>query len=339
MASTIHDVARHLGISRSTVSYALSGKRPVSAEMKRRIDAAIKELGYWPSATAQALATARTNTVALLAPMADNATPDVVLQYVNGVVQALRRHGYDTLLVAGDEAFNSLERLTRSKQADGFVLLDVEEDDPRLEGLRKAGMPSVLIGMPTAGDDFDRVDLDWEMAGSLLVSQVSGLGHREVCLVGAPEEAHALHMTYAVRFLEGAMNAAADRGVELSVIASSIDPLETSSRVRAELARRPGTSAFIIQHETSVISLRAALSTLNLTIPEDVSVAGITSKTVGAQLMYPVTGIENPSDAVTARAVDLLINRLQSSSSPPTPVTELIPPTLTDRGTTAPTAG
>ena len=127
--TNIGDVARHLGVSRSTVSYALSGKRPVSTEMKARIDAAIRELDYWPSAAGLSLATSRRNIIGLLAPLGENATPSVALQFVDGVARSSRTHGFDTLLVTGREAFEGVERLVRAGVVDGLVALDVGQGD------------------------------------------------------------------------------------------------------------------------------------------------------------------------------------------------------------------
>ena len=50
--ATIADVARRAGVSMSTVSYALSGVRPVSEATRRRIEAAMKELDFTPNAVA-----------------------------------------------------------------------------------------------------------------------------------------------------------------------------------------------------------------------------------------------------------------------------------------------
>ena len=64
----IGEIARRAGVSRSTVSYALSGKRPVSEDTRRRIQQVVDELGYQPSASARALANGRTSTIGKGAP-------------------------------------------------------------------------------------------------------------------------------------------------------------------------------------------------------------------------------------------------------------------------------
>ena len=67
--ATISDVARAAGVSASTVSYAISGMRPISEETRRRIFASMEDLGYQPHAMARGLASKRSRILALLYPM------------------------------------------------------------------------------------------------------------------------------------------------------------------------------------------------------------------------------------------------------------------------------
>ncbi|WP_231980491.1 LacI family DNA-binding transcriptional regulator [Tessaracoccus coleopterorum] len=69
--ATITDVARQAGVSVSTVSYALSGARPIRPATKARIEAAMAELGYQPNASARSLASRKTSVLAMLYPDAD----------------------------------------------------------------------------------------------------------------------------------------------------------------------------------------------------------------------------------------------------------------------------
>ncbi len=332
--ANIGDVAKLLGVSRSTVSYALSGKRSVSTEMKERVQAAIRELDYYPSAAGRALATARTQTIALLAPMAENATPEVALQFVNGVAQAARSFGYDVLLVTGKESFDSVERLVRGKQVDGFVVLDVEEADPRVSALQAAGAACTLVGMPAGVKDLDRVDLDWERAGALLVEQIARAGHREFCLVGAPTVAHELGMTYAMRFISGVRTAAADAGMIWTDVAASNDFVETTRIISATLERNPLVTAFLVQHEAAVAPLLAAVNAAGKTVPDDCSVVGISIDKLGPNFAPPISGVINPSAEITRTAVEMLVERLESPDLGPRAL--LLPPDCRDLATVAP---
>ena len=96
----ITDVARQAGVSPSTVSYALSGKRPISEETRRRVETAARELGYRPHAGARALASSRSKVLALVVPLRAGIHVPVVMQFVGSVVTAARRHDHDVLLLS-----------------------------------------------------------------------------------------------------------------------------------------------------------------------------------------------------------------------------------------------
>lgn len=334
MVSNIGDVAKLLGVSRSTVSYALSGKRTISSEMKERVDAAIRELDYYPSAAGRALATARTQTIALLAPLAANATTEVALQFVNGVVQAARSFGYDVLLVTGQEAFDSVERLVRGKQVDGFIVLDVEESDPRVRALQDSGAACALVGMPASVGDLDRVDLDWEKAGSRLVEQLARVGHRSICLIGVPSVAHELGMTYAKRFRIGVIETAAGAGITWVEVPAANDFVETARTVGAVLTANPEVTAFVVQHEAAVAPLFAALNAAGRQVPRDYSVVGIAIDKLGANFAPPVSGVVNPSAEITRVAVAMLVERLEQPELEARAL--LIQPACQDLATVAP---
>lgn len=330
---TINDVAKELGVSRSTVSYALSGKRPISAEMKERVHAVIREMEFWPSAAGRALATSSSRIIALLAPMAANATHEVALQFIYGVVQASRASGYDILLVTDDEAFHCVQRLVRARQVDGFIVLDVAEFDPRTVALEEAGAFATLIGMPDGGHGLDRIDVDWAGAGSLLVTHLVDLGHRSLCLLGAPEAAHQLGMTYALRFGTGARGAAVKARVRWLEMATGHDFLQTAQEVEMVLAKHPEVTAFVVQHEAAVAPLLSALNRMGGQVPGDYSVAGISMDKLGPNFAPPVSGVRNPSVDITRAAVTLLLDRLEHPDREPQSL--LIAPEYVDHETTA----
>lgn len=330
----IGDVARELGVSRSTVSYALSGKRAVSADMRRRVEEAIAELDFVPSERARALAHSRSDTLALLLPMGPDATPSITLQFVHGAAQASQRRGRELLLVVGDEPVGDLDRLLRSDRTDGVIVLDVTEDDLRLSRVSAAGKPAVLLGWPSAATQIDCVDLDWEATGRLLVEHVAGLGHRVVGVLGVASAAFDRHLTYAERFRAGAQGAAVAGGVTLVDWAS---PAAVSGAVDALLALfadHPDITALVIQNEALMPHVHALAAHLGLRVPGDISVVGVGLDTLGSVMLRPVSGVDNPSARLTDAAVDMLATRIDAQAPLP-PRRLMVTPTFTDRGSTA----
>ena len=145
---TIADVARAAAVSPSTVSYALSGRRPISPETRARIEASIAELGYRPHAGARALASRHTKVLALVVPLRADLYLPVIMQFVASVATAARARDHDVLLLTKDEGTAGLERVAGSAMVDAFIVMDVEGKDARLPVLRGLPQPAVLIGLP-----------------------------------------------------------------------------------------------------------------------------------------------------------------------------------------------
>ena len=93
--TTMADVARHAGVSASTVSYAISGKRPIAQETRDRIEQAIAELGFAPNAGARALASSQTHVLGLFVQFLPDEFSPAMLQYVLPISDAARAAGYD----------------------------------------------------------------------------------------------------------------------------------------------------------------------------------------------------------------------------------------------------
>src|SRR3954453_10600748 len=120
----IGEIARRAGVSRSTVSYPLSGKRTVSEETRRRIQAVIDELDYRPNAAARALKEGRTRTLGLVIPPASRRLTDMQLGFVASVVDAAARVDLDVLLSpSGGDHDRSFERIVSGRRGGGGVLV------------------------------------------------------------------------------------------------------------------------------------------------------------------------------------------------------------------------
>lgn len=199
----ITDVARRAGVSPSTVSYALSGKRPISDATRRRVQAAVRELGYRADGGGRSRSGARAKVLALAVPMRPGIHVPVVTQFAVSVVTAARARDHDVLLLTQGEGDEGIGRVTETGLADGVIVTDVQLQDARLPLLRSCSLPSVLIGVPAEADGLTCVDLDFRAAGELCVDHLAGLGHRAVALVGSPPEVYVRRTAFARRLVEG----------------------------------------------------------------------------------------------------------------------------------------
>src|SRR5699024_1656642 len=101
--ATMTDIAREAGVSLSTVSYALSGKRPISAETRERIQSAIARLEYHPAASARALALKRTSLIGVAVPQRKAVDAHVIMEFVSSFLAAAHERDFDILLVTAED--------------------------------------------------------------------------------------------------------------------------------------------------------------------------------------------------------------------------------------------
>lgn len=331
--ATIGDIARVAGVSRSTASYALSGKRSISPGVRQRVAEAARELGYTPNAGAKALATAQTMVLGLLARFHADEFAPAMLQYILGVSDTARELGYDILLVTEADGARALRRISASRMVDGVVLLNVAQHDDRLPILRAAPQPGALVGMPADCTGVDVFDLDFEGAGRLMVDHLHERGHRELILVSQPEHVVERGGAYVWRLLDAARERSAELGVRLhAVFGESAQPAVGRS-LTAMLDAHPEATGLLLNNEAAAAALPSVLTARGLRAPHDLSVIGRYSDEFARMFSLPFSSIESAPDRLGRLAVRRLVRRISAPAQRGEPyVVELIPPELVDRG-------
>jgi len=334
MAATINDVARVAGVSISTVSYALSGKRPIGEKTRQRIEQAIAELGYSPNAGARALAGRRTYILAVTEPLRPDTYTPAHMAFVLATATAARAFDYDVLLLTQEEATGGLQRVTSSRIVDGVIVLDVLAQDERAELVRSLGVPAALVGIPDDTEGLACVDLDFAAAAALAVDRLVDAGHRTIGLLGHPESIYERGSNFPLRFRDAFLAHAQDRGID----ARFAMPDRTIASVRAAMASLLGPAkdlTGLVMHSDDTIQMRAldVLREEGLSVPDDVSV-------ISAASTFDTSGFTPPLDVIPlipeescSRAVEFAIAQIDGG---PQPLVELIPPTYVERGSTAP---
>lgn len=330
---TLAEVAQHAGVSASTVSYVLSGKRSISVPTRERVEQSIKQLGYHPNAGARALASSRSNIIALMVPLRTDMYVPVMMEIAIAVATTARTHGYDVLLLTGEEGPAAVRRIAGSSLADAMILMDVELHDERLPLLRETDRAAVLIGLPAHTDGLTCVDLDFEATGALCVEHLAGLGHREVAVIGEAAAVYERHTGFAERTVDGVRAKAREAGVRVlhrPCEGGYPAMAQTLSRIFDE---RPGTTGFIVQNESAVEPLLNLLRQQGRAVPEDVSVVAICPEQVAAQASVRLTSVAIPAQEMGRRSVEQVVAKLSGRG---TDEVELLAPELTVRESTGP---
>ncbi|MEV8566587.1 LacI family DNA-binding transcriptional regulator [Streptomyces sp. NPDC051322] len=331
----INDVAQHAGVSPSTVSYALSGKRPISEDTRRRIEESIQILGYRPHAGARALAGNRSNVLALVVPLRSGIHVPIVMQFAVSVVTAAREYDNDVLLLTQEEGVDGIRRVADTALVDALIVMDIQLHDERLPLLRTLHRPAVLVGYPADPQGLTCIDLDFQAAAESCVDHLADLGHRTVALIGSPPEVYARETGFAHRVSQGFTAAAGRHGLTATSHPCAATPAAARELAAALVRQHPVPTAVVIHNEPLIQPLIDAFQALGHRVPQDLSVTAICPSETAEHTTIPVTSVTVPADEVGARAVELLMRKLNRT---PVPDTTLLPPQLTVRASTAPRA-
>jgi len=329
---TIVDVARAAGVAPSTVSYVISGKRRISTDTRRRVEQCIRDLGYHPNAGARALASSRTNVLALAVPLRADLNLSVIMQFVSSVVTAAREHDLDLLLLTKDDGPADLRRVASSAIADALIVMDVESADGRIPMLSALDRPSVLIGLPEQPNGLSCVDLDFTAAGSTCVHHLADLGHRHIALIGPSPAVYRRGTSFAHRFRHGYDCAAAERRIRATAHPCGHSYDAAIACLDQLFAENPNVTGIVVHNEAVLPDVLSGLSARGLRVPHDLSVVAVCPDNMADLGAISLTSVAIPAPEVSDLAVRMTIRQL---SDPPAPEVCLLPPRLTVRHSTA----
>lgn len=139
------------GVAQSTVSYVMSGNRPISQKTRDKVEKAMRELGYVPDAHARAMISNRSHIIGLLTETTETTQGAELFPILRAIRATAKEHGYDLILMSSTcttEDLADMRRLGKGNLVDAFIMLDIRHHDGRLKSAMKLGLPIVPYGDP-----------------------------------------------------------------------------------------------------------------------------------------------------------------------------------------------
>ena len=330
---SLKQLAQHLDLSVSTVSRALNGYTDISEETRERTLRAAKALGYSPNTLAKRLAEGRTGTVAVvLTPPFDEFIPPMFLAYLQGVDEALRARGMDTLVTMGEEPPDDLlafRRLVEGKRVDGFIFGRTSKADRRVRYLLKERVPFVAIGQSPGRWVFPFVDVDRYWAARKAVRLLTGLGHERIALVNTGGQ-----FVFSQRALSGYSDALTEAGLpsnEHYIVDAGFTDTSGYTAALKILTEEPRPTAFVGGNDLLAIGCMRALRAQGLVPGRDAAVVSCEDNQPARLVDPPLTALSAPAVEIGRLAVDLLIRAMAGEA--PEQLQHIVHPELVERGT------
>ena len=330
--ATIRDVAKRAGVTKPTVSRVLNDSAPVRPETRARVEAAIHELAYRPSAVARGLARGRLHMVAVVVPFVTH--PSVVGR-VRGMVNAFRESRipislYDVEL--RDDLDEHLAALTSHLRPEGVVVISLHPTPRQLERMREVGIAAVFVDAEAPG--WSSVAIDDLAGGELATGYLLDLGHRRIGFIGDPED-NAFGFTSSHLRREGYRRALEARGVAADSGLERTGPhgRQTAAALAEELLDSTETpTAIFAASDTQALGVLDAAARRGRAVPGDLSVIGFDD--IEAAEYAGLTTVRQPLARSGFEAAQLLQAQMRDPGREPARVE--LPLELVPRRTTAP---
>lgn len=336
--TTMRDVAAEVGVSVSTVSRALAGHRHVDEELRVRIEATARRLGYRPNAVARALRQTRSTVVGLVLPNIVNVTYATGAAVLQGVFQRL---GYSVALFMtnNDPASDRdcLERL-REQRVAGVVHVPCSAAGARALAHGADPIPVVELFRQSRSRRFDAVVADDQEGAFRVVSHLAALGHRRIGVITGDAG-----VSTTIRRQEGiarAFTAAGLRAGDCPVVYGDYSRRWGRRACEGLLAAPDPPTAIFATSTELVLGALLAAEIRGVRLPEDVSLAGLGNPDWYQVTRAPITAYSLPLEEMALAAAQLLLARItrlaRDAEGPPAPTLFTVSGQFFPRASTAP---
>lgn len=291
---TLDEVARLAGVSRSAASRAINRSGHASRTTREAVERAVLELGYVPNPTARALATQQSGAVMLAISHHD---PELFAdpfyaQIIVGVSTALERTDLVLMLALADSDLGRarLDRILRSRRADGIMLMGLHGDDPLYRLAGKLDLPVVYGGRPLDAEPAWYVDADNRGGARLAAEHLISIGRRRIATITGTPDTHV-----GTARLRGFQEALAVAGFDTSLVEHG-DFTEASGTAAMNrlLAAYPDLDAVFAASDNMAAGALRALKAAARSVPGDVAVVGFDDHVIARYTSPPLTTVAQP---------------------------------------------
>ena len=302
----ISDVAKMVGVSPTTISHALSGKRPVGEEMKQRIFDAVKLLDYRPNFFAGAIRQQRTMLVGVLVKDCVSSATTMLLETIE---HELSRHNYEILLgISGldVEKGRHLMKKFSSGMVDGVI--NMLPQISNTEAIQLCGSTPVITHLRCPESP---IYIDYEDGARQALDYLWGLGHRRIGLI-ASRTRHYLAVDpvlTAYRNFMAAHNVPPSPDLEFSG-----NDTTAEGRAITELLLNWNVTAVFAANDQMAVGAYQAAYARGMKLPEELSVIGYDDSPLATAVYPSLTTVQQPLREIARYTVEAFLNCLESGA-------------------------
>jgi LacI family transcriptional regulator len=312
-------IAQKLGVSKTTVHYALARKGRVSEAVRKKILRLAEEMGYRPNLLARSLRTKRTQTVGVIFSSLSSSFHAHLLEAID---QAAQRNSYNIFLACSyrdADKERELFELMLSKGVEGVIAAPTSNDQyyAMYNRLASDGVPIVFVDRNVPESHIDCVSVDNFVGGRLAAEHLLSTGRKRMaCVTKTHKGVQSTTLTERIKGFHYGLQTAGQKPAEIlgldvaNVMTGEEAGFQAVSKA-LQSAKLPFDAIFTANDNLAYGAMRAILDA-GLRIPADVAVVGFDDQDASAFVNPPLTTIRQPVELVGMTAVDILLKNLQN---------------------------
>jgi DNA-binding LacI/PurR family transcriptional regulator len=336
--ATIKDIAKKVGVSTATVSRYINNSGYVSEEMRKKLEAAIREADYVPNNVAISLKTQKTRIIGIVIPDLFNVS---FMDTVKAINDAAVGEGYQTIILNSEESAEKERKILDvliSRRVDGILVATANSSGENILKIDRKKLPIVLLDRDVCNSDakvvLDCVANDNFNGAYQMVRYLISLGHRRIAVLASDREQPHLQAR-----LDGYFQAMKESGIPVNPGYIQRTDLDFESGYQNALRLMsihsdPPTAIFAFSNLASLGAI-SALNDLQLRIPQDVSLCGFGEFKYHKILRPDLTVVNQRSYTVGKIAAEIMLRKIQDKGTW-TPSRVILPADILYRSSCAP---
>jgi LacI family transcriptional regulator len=328
--SSLEDVAKAVGVSKTLVSMVLNGKAAkygISKKTEEKVWKMVEEMGFKPNATARKLRTGKSNVLGLI--VADISNP-FYSKIARSIEDAANKKGYHMLICSSDEnpkrEADLISILADQHQVDGLIVSSTLDDSQMFDRLVKQKTPFLLLDREFSSGLFPSVTVDNRKGAEMLVQHLIDKGSKNIGVITLSPS----HLSTLKDRVMGYRDALKKNNIELNdslLREVSFENLREDIINEVDFLLSPPNNVKAIFALNNLVALYAleAINKRGLKIPKDIALVSFDDIELFQFTSPPITAISQPLDKLGENAMDLLFSLMNTKSEEATTDTVGIP--------------
>lgn len=332
---TIHDIARELNISASTVSRALNDNPRISKSTKDKIKSLALKLGYQPNTIASNLRTQKTHTIGIVVPLINR---HFFSTFISGVEDVAFEAGYNVIISQSKDLLQKEKQIVHSmfsNRVDGLITsISMQTSDfEHFQMFADKNIPLIFFDRIAPQLDANKIIVDDFACGFKATQHLIDQGYQRIAHLAGPTVLNTYHDR-----MEGYKSALKKNQMPIEddlIICNRLTRMDGQQAIKQLLDLKNPPDAVFCGNDTSALSMIVYLKSQGIRIPEDFGIVGFSNEPFSEVVTPSISTLKQPAQEMGQKAAELIINEIENKELPRTYQTITMPTELIIRASSS----